>query len=48
MVICVFLGSLMEVPLVWNLSDLLNGIMVIPNFIALIALSGVIAASARK
>ena len=47
-VICVFLGSLMEVPLVWNLSDLLNGIMVIPNFIALIALSGVIAASARK
>jgi len=47
-VICVFLGSLMEVPLVWNLSDLLNGIMVIPNFIALIALSGVIASSARK
>lgn len=33
-VVCVFLGSLMKVDLVWNLSDLFNGLMVIPNLVA--------------
>lgn len=45
-VFCVFLGSLMKVDLVWNLSDLFNGLMVIPNLIALLALSGVVAKAA--
>lgn len=36
----IVLGSLQEVDLVWNLADTFNGIMVIPNMIALIALSG--------
>lgn len=45
-VVCVFLGSLMKVDLVWNLSDLFNGLMVIPNLIALLALSGMVAKAA--
>ena len=41
-VLCVLFGSLQEVELVWNLSDLFNGLMVIPNLIALLALSGLV------
>lgn len=39
----VFLGSLLKVNLVWALSDMFNGLMVIPNLIGVIALSGVVA-----
>lgn len=39
----VFLGSLLKIDLVWELSDFFNGIMVIPNLIALIVLSGTVA-----
>lgn len=42
-VVCVILGSSLKVDLVWNLSDLFNGLMVFPNLIALIAMSGVVA-----
>ena len=42
-VICILIGSLLKVELVWNLSDLFNGLMVIPNLIALLALSGFVA-----
>lgn len=38
--ICVALGSLQEVELVWNMADCFNSMMVIPNAIALVALSG--------
>ena len=40
--ICVALGSLQEVELVWNMADCFNSMMVIPNAIALLALSGVV------
>lgn len=40
--ICVALGSLQEVDLVWNMSDCFNSMMVIPNAIALVALSGLV------
>lgn len=40
--ICVVLGSLQEVELVWNMADCFNSLMVIPNAIALIALSGLV------
>ena len=39
---CVFLGSLAEVDLVWNMADCFNSLMVIPNILALFALSKVI------
>ena len=47
-VVCVVVGSSLKVDLVWNLSDLFNGLMVFPNLIALIALSGVVAKMARE
>ena len=40
--VCVFLGSLAEVDLVWNMADCFNSLMVIPNILALFALSKVI------
>lgn len=40
--ICVALGSLQEVELVWNMADCFNSMMVIPNAIALVALSGLV------
>ena len=47
-VLCVLFGSLQEVELVWNLSDLFNGLMVIPNLIAVLALSGLIVKISRE
>lgn len=38
-VIFVFVGCVVEVDIVWELADLFNGMMAIPNLIALIALS---------
>ena len=47
-VLCVLFGSLQEVELVWNLSDLFNGLMVVPNLIAVLALSGLIVKISRE
>ena len=40
--VCVVLGSLAQVDLVWNMADCFNSMMVIPNIIGLFALSGMI------
>lgn len=40
--VCVVLGALQEVDLVWNMADCFNSLMVVPNVIGLFALSGVI------
>lgn len=37
-VLCIFLGSLAKVDLVWVLSDLFNGLMAFPNLVALLIL----------
>lgn len=42
-VLFIALGSCLKVEFVWNISDLFNGLMVIPNCIALLALSGLVA-----
>ena len=47
-VIFVVLGALFKNDLVWELTDMFNNIMVLPNVIALLALSGLVAASAKK
>ncbi len=47
-VVFVVIGSALKVDLVWNLSDLFNGLMVIPNLIALLALSGLVARISRE
>ena len=46
-VLCIIAGSALKVQLVWNLSDLFNALMVFPNLIALLALSGIVAKAAR-
>ncbi len=44
----IFLGSLLKIDLVWELVDFFNGIMVVPNLIALLLLSGVVAKLLRE
>lgn len=39
----VFIGSVMELRVVWNIADIMNALMSIPNIISLIVLSGVAA-----
>ena len=41
-------GSLVELNLVWDMADLLNGLMAIPNIFAVLLLSNVIAAETKK
>ena len=47
-VVCIVIGSLLKIDLVWNLSDLFNGLMVFPNLIALLFLSSVVAKATRE
>lgn len=42
-VLFIVIGSTLKVNLVWSLADFFNGLMVIPNALALLALSGVVA-----
>lgn len=41
-VLCVAVGSTLKVELVWNMSDMFNGLMVLPNLIALIPCVGIV------
>lgn len=41
-VLCVFFGTLVKVDLVWELADTFNGLMCIPNLIALLTLNSVV------
>ena len=44
----IFLGTLASNDLVWELSDMFNQLMVIPNAIALLALTGMVVATVKK
>ena len=44
----VFLGSTMNLAVVWNLADCMNALMAIPNLLSLLFLSGVIVHETRK
>ena len=46
-VLFVFLGSVLSNDLVWELQDMFNQLMVLPNAIALIAMSGAVASCAK-
>lgn len=46
--ITVYLGAVVSLDLVWNLADIFNALMAIPNLIALLLLSGVIVKETRK
>lgn len=47
-ILCVFIGPYMTVKAVWTIADIFNGLMAIPNLIALIALSGVVVSETKK
>lgn len=44
----VFIGCFLDIDVVWNVSDILNGLMAIPNLIALYALSGMVMKETQK
>ena len=46
--ICIITGSLQKVDLVWELADMFNGLMVIPNLIALIGLHKLVVEVTKK
>jgi AGCS family alanine or glycine:cation symporter len=46
--VAVYVGSVVSLNLVWDFSDLANGLMALPNLIALVLLSNVIAAETRR
>ncbi|MEG1848816.1 MAG: alanine:cation symporter family protein, partial [Lachnospiraceae bacterium] len=41
-------GSALKLELVWSLADFFNGLMVIPNAMALLALSGLVVDISKK
>ncbi len=47
-VVLAFVGTISSLELVWNIADILNGLMVIPNVIGILLLSGVIVAEGKK
>lgn len=46
-ILAVFIGPFMTVSAVWTLADIFNGLMALPNLVALFALSGVVAAETK-
>ncbi|HII95203.1 MAG TPA: alanine:cation symporter family protein, partial [Candidatus Methanofastidiosum sp.] len=44
----VFFGSVTYVDVVWNISDMFNGLMAIPNLIALVALGGIVVGEVKN
>ena len=46
-ILAVFIGPYMTVEAVWNISDIFNALMALPNLIALLALSGVVVAETK-
>lgn len=47
-IIAVFIGPYMTVKAVWTIADIFNGLMAIPNMIAIFALSGVVAKETKS
>lgn len=47
-VVAVFFGALAKLETVWAFSDVMNGLMAFPNLIALIGLSGIVAAETKR
>ena len=46
-IVAVFIGPYLTVEAVWNIADIFNGLMALPNVIALLALSGVVASETK-
>lgn len=46
-IVATFVGPYISISAVWTIADILNGLMAIPNMIALVALSGVVAKTTK-
>lgn len=44
----VFVGSVMQLGVVWNMADCMNALMAIPNLLSLLALNGIVVHETRK
>jgi len=47
-VVFIVIGAGLKMSLAWDIADTLNGLMAIPNLIALIGLSGVVAVMTKE
>ena len=47
-ILAVFIGPYMTISAVWTIADIFNGLMAIPNMLALFALSGVVAKETKE
>lgn len=47
-VVCVFIGAITSIDVIWDFADLMNGLMALPNIIAVLLLSGVVAKETKK
>jgi len=47
-VVAVFIGAIWKSDAVWNFCDIMNGLMALPNLVALLLLSGVITSETRR
>ena len=47
-ILAILIGPFMTVSAVWTIADIFNGLMALPNLIALVALSGVVVAETKK
>lgn len=46
-ILAIFIGPFMTVSAVWTIADIFNGLMALPNIVALVALSGVVVAETK-
>ena len=46
--VVIFVGATMDLSLAWSIADTLNGLMALPNLIALVALSGVVVRETKR
>ena len=47
-IVSIFIGSVIELSIVWNLADCMNALMPIPNLLSLLFLSGILVHETRK
>lgn len=47
-IFCIFIGPFMTVSQVWTIADIFNGLMAVPNLIAILALNGVVVRETKK
>lgn len=47
-ILAIFVGSVMQLGVVWNMADCMNALMAIPNLLSLLALNGIVVHETRK